>query len=159
MVSNLNLKYGGALLTLWLKQIFNAFIRLEHIPPHILTGIIRPVYKGKDPFNCHSFRGITRTSVILKSFEYLLLERIRPILQANGHPLLIQTAYQKHNSCQDAIFSTQESILKIVREGGDAFLSLFHLNTLFSLTLFLRLALKAEPGELSPAFTITFKLL
>ena len=106
-----HLKYGGALLTLWLKQIFNAFIRLEHIPPHILTGIIRPVYKGKgkDPFNCHSFRGITRTSVILKSFESLLLERIRPILQANGHPLLIQTAYQKHNSCQDAIFSTQES--------------------------------------------------
>ena len=130
-----HLKYGGALLTLWLKQIFNAFIRLEHIPPHILTGIIRPVYKGKgkDPFNCHSFRGIARTSVILKSFESLLLERIRPILQANGHPLLIQTAYQKHNSCQDAIFSTQESILKIVREGGDAFLSLFDLEKAYSL--------------------------
>ena len=71
-----HLKYGGALLTLWLKQIFNAFIRLEHIPPHILTGIIRPVYKGKgkDPFNCHSFRGITRTSVILKSLSIYSLK-------------------------------------------------------------------------------------
>ena len=71
-----HLKYGGALLTLWLKQIFNAFIHLEHIPPHILTGIIHPVYKekGKDPFNCHSFRGITRTSVILKSLSIYSLK-------------------------------------------------------------------------------------
>ena len=52
-----HLKYGGALLTLWLKQIFNAFVHLEDIPSHILTGVIRPVYKGKskDPFNCHRF--------------------------------------------------------------------------------------------------------
>ena len=39
-----HLKHGGALLTLWLKQIF---ILLVHIPLHILTGIICPVYKGK----------------------------------------------------------------------------------------------------------------
>ena len=42
-----HLKYGSALLTLWLKQIFNAFVHLEHIPPDILTGIIHRVYKGK----------------------------------------------------------------------------------------------------------------
>ena len=39
-----HLKHGGTLLTPWLKQIF---ILLVHIPPHILTGIICPVYKGK----------------------------------------------------------------------------------------------------------------
>ena len=37
----------------------------------------------------------------------------------------MQTAYQKHN---DAIFATQEAILKVVCEGGDAFLSLFDLK-------------------------------
>ena len=52
---------------------------------------------------------------MLKTFEYLLLERIQPILQANGQPLL---EYQKHNSCQDAIFAMQEVILKVVRELG-----------------------------------------
>ena len=40
----------------------------------------------------------------------------------------MQTAYQKHNSYQDAIFATQETILKVVCEGGDAFLSLFDLK-------------------------------
>ena len=32
-----HLKYGGALLTSWLKQIFNAFICLEHIPLRFQT--------------------------------------------------------------------------------------------------------------------------
>ena len=99
-----------------------------HLIFWLVSSALYTKVKSKDPFNCHSFRGITRTSVILKTFEYLLLERICPILQANGHPLLMQTAYQKHNSCQDAIFATQEAILKVVREGGDAFLSLFNLE-------------------------------
>ena len=36
--------------------IFNVFIHLEYIPPHILTGIIHPVYKdkSKDTSNCPS---------------------------------------------------------------------------------------------------------
>ena len=81
----------------------------EDIP--YLTSLSK--LNSDDVVICHSFRGIARTSVILRSFDYLLPERIRPGLQANGHPLLIHTAYQKHSSCQDAIFSTQESILKI----------------------------------------------
>ena len=50
----------------------------------------------------------------------------------------MHAAYRKHNSCHDAIFATQEAILK---KCGDTFLSLFNLekayeslvNTLFSL--------------------------
>ena len=125
-----HLKYGGPFIVLWLKQIFNAFIHLEHVPTCILTGIIHPIYKGKgkDPLVCHSFRGITVTSVVMKTFEYLLLERIQPILQERGHPSLAQTAYQKHRSCQDAIFATQEAILKTVREGGEPLLCLYDLE-------------------------------
>ncbi len=43
--------------------------------------------------------------VIMKTFEYELLERVLPVLQEYGHPALAQTAYQKHVSCQDAIFA------------------------------------------------------
>ena len=68
------------------------------------------------------------TSVMMKTFEYLLLERIQPILQKSGHPSLAQTAYQKHLSCQDAIFATQEAILKIMHDGGEAFLCLYDLE-------------------------------
>ena len=71
-----HLIYGGPALILWLKQIFNAFIHLEHIPCSFLTGKLTPIYKGKgkDPLKCNSYRGITMMSVIMKVFEYAVLE-------------------------------------------------------------------------------------
>ena len=83
-----HLKYGGPLLTLWLKQIFCAFTQLEQVPPSLLTGMICPIYKGKgkDPLSCHSYRGITITSVLMKVFEYTILNRLLPALQKFGHP-------------------------------------------------------------------------
>ena len=43
-----HLKYGGPLLILWLKQIFCAFTYFEQVPSSLLTGIICPIYKGKE---------------------------------------------------------------------------------------------------------------
>ncbi len=95
----------------------------------LLTGNIKPIYKGKgkDPLSCHSYRGITMMPVIMKTFEYALLERVLPVLQEYGHPALAQTAYQKHVSCQDAIFATHEAIRKSIQDGS-AFLSLYDLE-------------------------------
>ena len=128
-----HLKYAGPLLTLWLKQIFCAFTQLEQVPPSLLTGMICPIYKGKgkDPLSCHSYRGITITSVLMKVFEYTILNRLLPALQKFGHPSLTQTAYQKHISCQDAIFATQEAIQHNLRDGRVSYLSLYDLEKAF----------------------------
>ena len=82
----------------------------------------------RPPLTCNSYRSITMMSVIMKTFEYTLLERILPVLEENGHPALMQTAYQKHISCQDAIFATHEAIRKTIQDGHDAFLSLYDLE-------------------------------
>lgn len=73
-----HLKYGGPALTLWLTQVQNAFIKLEHVAHSLLTGKLTPIYKdkGKDPLNCISYRGIAMMSVIMKTFEYAILQRI-----------------------------------------------------------------------------------
>ena len=68
------------------------------------------------------------TSVIMKTFEYVMLDRILPVQECNGHPFLTQTAYRKLYPCQDAIFTTQEAILKVTRDGGEAFLCLYDLE-------------------------------
>ena len=126
-------KFGGSLLVLWLKEIFCTFLRLEQVPPSLLTGIICPIYKGKgkDPLSCSSYRGITVTPVLMKVFEYTLLNRLLPVLELTGHPSLNQTAYQKHISCQDAIFATQEAILSNLRDNRICYLSLYDLEKAF----------------------------
>ena len=70
-----NIKHAGPSLIVWLRQIFDASIEFEHIPQSLLTGIIRPIFKGKgkNPMICDSYRGITLLPVILKIFEYAVL--------------------------------------------------------------------------------------
>ena len=52
------------------------------------------------------------------------------MLQEHSHPSLTQTAYQKHISCQDAIFATQEACRKI-SEKVVSYLSLYDLEKTF----------------------------
>ena len=53
-------------------------VSLEEIPSSFEFGLITPVYKGKgkDPQVRGSYRGITLSSVLAKSLEFVLLERI-----------------------------------------------------------------------------------
>ena len=114
-----HLKNGGPVLTVWLKRIFNTIIRLEQIPPSFKLGMIVPVHKGKgrDPQICNNYWGITLTSVLSKCLEIIILERLESLFVEKGFPHPSQTAYQRGLSCTDAIFSTQEAILKHIREG------------------------------------------
>ena len=129
-----HLKYGGPCLSVWLKNILNASVRMEHIPAAFLTGNIQPIFKGKEknPLLCNSYRGITMMPVMMKVFEYAALERFLPILHDARHPLLNQTAYQRNISCQDAIFSSQEAILAAIRDGGQPLLALYDLEKAYS---------------------------
>ena len=43
-----NIKDAGPSLIVWLRQIFNASIEFEHIPQSLLTGIIRPISRGRE---------------------------------------------------------------------------------------------------------------
>ena len=70
-------------------------------------------------------------SVIAKSFEFLLLDQLLPILNDNNLPQLTQTAYQRGISCSDAIFSCQEVISKLIREGDSVYSCFYDLASAF----------------------------
>ena len=128
-----HLKYGGYALHAWLLRIFTAILCLESIPPSLKLGVIIPLYKGKgrDPLDPNSYRGITLTSVLSKCLEKIVLHRMEIPVKEAGFPHSSQTAYQRSVSCADAIFSTQEALLKFVREGDDAYLCLYDLEKAF----------------------------
>ena len=94
--------------------------------------MIVPVHKGKgrDPQVCNNYRGITLISVLSKCLE-VILERLESLFVEKGFPHPSQTAYQRGLSCTDAIFSTQEAILKHIREGDTPYLCFFDLEKAF----------------------------
>lgn len=71
-----DLKHSGSFVKKWICQIFNHIILLEAIPS-ILKFV--PINKGREKIMC-SYRGITLTSVLAKTFEFVLLDRILPTL-------------------------------------------------------------------------------
>ena len=105
----------GELLKVWLKQVFNTTISFEEVPNCLKTSLIKPIYKGrgKDPPVTSSFRGVALSSTIA---EYIILERMKPILLEFNSPHFLQTTYQRGVSCGNAIFATQEAALKVLRE-------------------------------------------
>ena len=128
-----HLLHAGPMMCVWLCKIFNAIANLEAIPLLFKEGILIPIYKGKgkDPLVPTSYRGITLTSVIAKSFEILLLDRMLPILKDRNIPQLTQIAYQRGVSCADATFTCQETISKFIRDGDSVYSCFYDLASAF----------------------------
>ena len=128
-----HLKFGGQALFTWLLKILNCIVELEAIPDIFKCGSITPVYKGggKDPLDKNSYRGITVASVLAKVLEFLILGRLDSVLLEAGVPHVNQTAYRRHVGCADAIFATQESIAKHLREGSTVHMCLYDLHKAF----------------------------
>ena len=128
-----HLLYSGPLFKNWICQVFNSILSLEDIPSTFKEGIILPIYKGKgkDPLLQGSYRGITLTSVLSKTFEFVLLDRILPLISDSNIPQLTQTAYQKGVSCSEAIFACQETIAKLTREGDHVYSCFYDLASAF----------------------------
>ena len=128
-----HLLYVGPLLKSWLCNAFNTIVNFEEIPFQFKVDIIVPIYKGKgkDPLLPGSYRGITLTLVIAKTFEYLLLDHMLPVLSDNCVPHLNQTAYQRGVSSSEATFSYQETISKFIHDGDSIYSCFYDLASAF----------------------------
>ena len=108
---------------------------LEEVPDCLKEGLVIPVYKkqGKDHLLPSSYLGITLLSVVSKLLEIILVQQLSPLLEEQGFPDQLQTAYQKGISCMDAIFATQETLLHHLK------------GTIMQLKIFFSHILRASP--------------
>ena len=106
-------------------RILNAVVELEVVPDVLKEGFIVPVYKGggKDLLRVDSYRGVTVMSVVAKVLEFMFLERLQPVFMEAGLPHVNQPAYRKAVSCADAIFATQEIVVRYLRGGSRVYVS------------------------------------
>ncbi len=70
------------------SQRVNTILALECIPFSFKVGTIIPF----GSLSSRSYRGITLTSVLAKSYEFIVLDRSLPTLSENNIPQLTQTA-------------------------------------------------------------------
>ena len=57
MIDPEHIKYGGEILQIWIQQVCNAIVELEHVPESLKLCIVTPLYKGggRDPLNTSSY--------------------------------------------------------------------------------------------------------
>ena len=80
-----HLKFDSELSNEFLSMFFTSSITHNHIPLNILKGIIKPVVKNAfgDLSKSDIYRPVMNSSVILKLFEYCLLDKIEPYIRLN----------------------------------------------------------------------------
>ena len=85
-----------------LTQIFNVVLLSGHIPHDWLTGIIKPIYKNKDPDN---YRDITLPSCLGTLFTSIINERLTAFINSKQIMGEAQAGFRKGNSTTDQIFT------------------------------------------------------
>uniref|UniRef100_A0AAQ6IRP3 Reverse transcriptase domain-containing protein n=1 Tax=Anabas testudineus TaxID=64144 RepID=A0AAQ6IRP3_ANATE len=85
-----------------LQHIFNLSLHLERVPLGWKKSCLVPVNKTPRPRVLNDFRPVALTSHIMKAFERLILESLRPLVKPSLDPLG-WFAYQPHIGVDDAI--------------------------------------------------------
>ena len=89
-----------------MAKMFKSWLYHGTVTKSLLTCAYLPVYKGglKDPTSCSSYRALAGTSVILKLFDYTVLEIWGPLLHSDS----LQFAYKPNTSCSQASWLVME---------------------------------------------------
>lgn len=104
-----HLVYGGPVLYDELAHFYTNILYLGHVPTEMKKGIIVTLHKGgnKRKDDPNNYRAITLSSVLLKIYERLLLDRLPSNIVT---PSPLQGGFQKGCSCQMTSFLLRESI-------------------------------------------------
>ena len=87
-----------------LLDMYNYFWKEEEIPTELTKVIIKSLYKGKGTTaDLQNQRGIFMSSIILKIYEKLILNRISPILESQGFSIY-QAGGRPNMSTVDQLF-------------------------------------------------------
>ncbi|KAK3093161.1 hypothetical protein FSP39_012054 [Pinctada imbricata] len=114
LITNEHIIYAGLPVASFLARLFNAIVDSKCIPSLFKSGVIIPIYKGKnkDKTMPSNYRGITLTSAIGKVFEKVIMNRIQnsSILGPNAFPHAQQFGFSKGRGASTAAYTLQECI-------------------------------------------------
>ena len=131
------LKEGIDSLCLPLCDLMRAFITHGYIPDIFLVCILIPIIKNKraSSLTSENYRMIASTSLLLKTFDGILLELCGPQLK----PSPLQFGFQRGQSTTMATWTLSETVSYFTNRGSPVYLCLLDLTKAFDHIQFSRL--------------------
>ena len=114
LIHSNHLKYSGSIFKSYLSRLFSSMIRHSYVPADMMLGEIKPIIKNINAshYESKNYRPVMNSSVLLKLFEYCVLNKINPFICSNPR----QFGYKKATSCLTAAMMFKETIYKYTSE-------------------------------------------
>lgn len=111
------LKLGGRDLQMAIHGLITRIWETETMPEEWREGVICPLHKKGDKFQCSNYRGITLISSVYKVLSGILKRRITPIAEKElgGY----QGGFRSGKSTIDQIFNVRQTMEKMYELGLD----------------------------------------
>ena len=124
-----HLKYSPVIVLSFIAKFFTSCIKHAYVPCKITEGIITPLLKDKfaDNFSLKNYRPIIQSTVLLKTFEYVILDKIKKFFT----PSNCQHGFRNKNSTVTAGFVLKETILAYMSKNTPVYSSFLDLSKAF----------------------------
>ncbi|XP_055622546.1 uncharacterized protein LOC129766114 [Toxorhynchites rutilus septentrionalis] len=103
-------KHGKNILATALHWVISRIWEEEKLPEEWMEGIVCPIYKKGDRFECGNYRGITLTNTAYKVLSQILTRRLSPI--AKGFVGQYQAGFMGARANTDQIFTLRQILQK-----------------------------------------------
>ena len=102
---NIDIKENTSIMAILLKYAINREIQNSSYPDSLKVIKIIPIYKGGNKNEAKSYRPICITSILAKTYDKILNNRLMNYLESNNLITQHQHAYRKNHSCNTALIS------------------------------------------------------
>ena len=107
-----HIQFAGPPFWRLLFQLYQTFFNNFSVCDSLLTGVILPLFKGKDAKanDKDNYRGITLFPTLCKIYEMVLLNRLEKFAEQQGLFSNMQFCFKEGVACTEASFTILESI-------------------------------------------------
>lgn len=105
------LKHLAQELAFPLKGIWTESVRSGQIPEVFKLGVIAPIHKGGSRNKCSQYRPVTLTSILSRTFEKIIRDKIVTYLEENNLINESQHGFRKGRSCLSQLLTYYDNIL------------------------------------------------
>ena len=118
-----HVKFAGPDLWILMQDLYQTFFESCVIPESLKSGIILPLFKGKEAKanNKDNYRGITLFPTLCKIYEMILLNRLDNFAAHKGFFSEMQFGFQEGVGCTEASFTILETINHMLERGSKVF--------------------------------------